>query len=372
MGYQVKTKLELNGVSFKRWDSVSIKQALNTLSSIDIKMPNPAGLNTNIPFEDMPIKFYLGWDTENPPLRFDGSMDDPAFTINKNNAEISMSGRDFGKELFDLLTVDANFNPLGNPLGSGYIISYIRYLNSILTTPLPELFEQNIINDNDSDFSYMFEYEKVIEVLKTLCSYGNYEWKMLLDQNNNRQFSIKAPTELIADNVAHAFIVGAVENYNNIPSGAEIHNVSALSINKNYGYKKNYIKVIGNSPGYGNTGVEAVYPQSPPANPKHLIHSDNGVTNVANALVLAKRLYESKSSPKILVDFSGIGVETLRVGDIVYVNDYRYGMSTLPTNIFKLIEINDTISFGSGWNSSFKVADSHVTMFQIFNDTDGL
>jgi len=369
MGYQIKTKLELNDIPFKRWDSITLKQSLNTLAGITINMPNPVGLYTNLPFEDMPIKFYLGYDTDTPPLRFDGYMDNPKFAIQKNGATISMDGIDFGKILFEQLTVDNSFKSFGNPITKGYILDYIRYINQHISSPLPELFERNLVDDNKSSFAYLFEYEKCLEAIKTLCSYGNYNWQMLLDQNNNRQFSVRAPKSLIASNVTHAFIVGGKENYTDIPSGATIHNVSSLSVQKDYGFKKNYIKVIGNTAGNNDLGVEAVYPLSPPSNPKHLLYNDTGIWTNDDARVIAKRLYDSKTSPKILVDFGGIGVETLRVGDIIYANDYRYGLSTLPTHIFRLIEINDTISFGSGWNSTFKVADFAPTLFQFFDDS---
>lgn len=366
MGYQVKAKLELNGISFKKWDSITLKQSLNTLASIDITMPNPAGLNTSLPFEDMPIKFYLGWDTEEPPLRFDGYMDNPGFSIKKTGAGISMSGRDFGKILFDELTVDSAFKPFGNPIGSGYILDYIRYLNQQLSNPIPELFERNILVDTNSNFKYDFQYDKSLESLKALCSYGNYNWQSLLDQDSNRKLSVKAPNNLTNENATHAFVVGSLDNYTDIPSGAGIHHVSALNVNKDYGYKKNYFKVI------GATGVEAVYPLSPPSNPKHLVYTDEGIINNTDALAIAQRLYQSKSAPKILVDFGSIGVETLRVGDIVYVNDWRYGASTLPSHLMRVIEINDTISFGSGWNTTIKVADYVPTLFQVFDGTDGL
>jgi hypothetical protein len=364
--YKVSAKLELNGTPFKQWNSVSLKQTLNTLTSIDISLPNAGGLYTNLPFEDMPIKFYLGWDTDEPPLRFDGSMDDIDFNIQKSGASMGMSGRDFGKILFDQLSVDADFKPLGNPIVTGYILDYIRSLNRNLSTPLPELFERNLIDDNNSAFSYLFEYDKSIEALKKLCSYGNYNWQMLIDQNNNRQFSVRAPKELIDDNAFHAFIVGSKDNYTDIPSEADIHHVTSLSIKKDFSYKKNIFKV------FGAEEIEAIYPINPPANPKHLLYTDEGITSSGDALAVAKRLYESKSAPKTLVDFGGVGVETLLVGDIIYVNDFKYGASTLPSHLFRVIEINDSISFGSGWNTTIKVADYVPTLFQIFDGTEGL
>ncbi|MHA1138011.1 MAG: hypothetical protein ACTSSE_16140, partial [Candidatus Thorarchaeota archaeon] len=115
-----------------------------------------------------------------------------------------------------------------------------------------------------------------------------------------------------------------------------------------------------------------VYPLSPPSSPKHLYHEDAGITTVADALAVAQQLWNQKSSPKVLVDFSGVGVEQLRVGDIVYVNDHRYGASQLPSNIFRLIGITDTISKGSGWKATFKVADFVPTLFQFFDGTTGL
>ena len=93
---------------------------------------------------------------------------------------------------------------------------------------------------------------------------------------------------------------------------------------------------------------------------------------MSDAQTVAFQLWQSKSAPKILVDFGGVGVETLRVGDIVYVNDYRYGASTLPSHLFRIIEINDTISFGGGWKSSFRVADFVPSLFQFFDGTEGL
>ena len=366
MGYQVKAKLELNNLPYKKWQSVSLKQSINTLSSINISLPNGGGLSTSLPYEDMPIHFYLGYDTDDPPLRFDGYMDNPSFTIQKNGATISLSGRDFGKILFDQLTVDSNFNPFGNPIGSGYILDYIRYLNQQLSNPIPELFERNILNDNNNNFKYEFQYNKSLEDLKSLCSYGNYNWQALLDQDNNRKLSVKAPSDLINENVTHAFVVGALDNYSDIPSGAAIHHVSSLNVNQDYGYKKNYFKVI------GATGIQAVYPLSPPSNPKHLVYTDEGIITDTDALAIAQRLYQSKTAPKILVDFGSIGVETLRVGDIVYVNDWRYGASTLPSHIMRVVEISDNISFGSGWNTTIRVADFVPTLFQIFDGTEGL
>ena len=93
---------------------------------------------------------------------------------------------------------------------------------------------------------------------------------------------------------------------------------------------------------------------------------------MADAQSVALQLWQSKSAPKILVDFSGVGVESLRVGDIIYVNDYRYGASTLPSHIFRLIEITDTISFSGGWKATYRVADFVPSLFQFFDGTEGL
>ena len=365
MAIKPSVRLELNNSRFKHWNSITIKQQLNALSGVDISMPNPAGLYTNLSIEDMPIKVYLGWDTADPPLRFDGYHDDPAWSVAKASLGMSLTGRDFGRILFDELTVDSDFNTYGNPISSGYILDYIKYLNQNLSTPLSELFQRNTTDDNSSDFEYLFTYEKVIADIKKLAEYGNYEWLMTYDQDDNRKFIIRPPKALTTGNVTHAFIVGETSNYSDIPSQADIHHVESISLKKNYGFKKNYIKVQGD-------GVSAVYPLSPPSSPKHLYHEDEGIITQADCQTVAQRLWNQKSAPKTLVDFSGIGVETLRVGDIVYVNDYRYGMSQLPSHIFRIIGITDTISKGSGWKSSIKVADFVPSLFKFFSGTEGL
>ena len=358
-------KLELNNSRFKHWDSITINQELNALSGISINMPNPAGLYTNLSIEDMPIKVWLGWDTNNPPLMFDGYHDNPSWNVAKASLGMSLTGRDFGRILFDEDTVDSLFNTYGNPISNGYIFDYIRYLNQNLSTPLSELFQRNTTDDNSSDFEYTFSYEKVLDEVKRLVAYGGYEWLMTYDQDNNRRFIVRPPKALTSVNVTHAFIVGESSNYPDIPSQAAIHHVEAIGVKKNYGFKKNYVKVQGD-------GVSAVYPLSPPSNPKHLHHEDTGITTVADALAVAQQLWNQKSSPKVLVDFSGVGVEQLRVGDVIYVNDHRYGASQLPSHIFRLIGITDTISKGSGWKATFKVADFVPTLFQFFDGTTGL
>ena len=145
MAISPSVRLELNNVRFKHWNSISITQQLNALAGISISMPNPAGLYTNLSIEDMPIKVWLGWDTEDPPLLFDGFHDDPSWKVGKANLGMSLTGRDFGRILFDEDTVDSAFNTYGNPIGKGYILDYIKYLNRQLSTPLSELFERNII-----------------------------------------------------------------------------------------------------------------------------------------------------------------------------------------------------------------------------------
>jgi len=365
MAYQPSVRLLLNNIRFPQWNSITLKQTLNALTGITINMPNPAGIRTTLPFEDLPIKFYLGWDTNDPPLRFDGYHDDPSFSVNKSGAMVTMTGRDFGRILFDEMTVDDDFNSYGNPIGEGYVLDYLEYLNGNLSSPLPELFERNTVDDANNAFQYDFQNQKCLEALTKLCGYGNYEWKMLLDQDNNRQFSIRKPLALTDANATHAFIVGERSNYTDIPPAADVHHVEAITVRKQFGYKKNYIKVKGEE-------VEAVYPLSPPSSPKHLLHEDSGILNVTDAQAVAARLWSERSAAKILVDFSGVGVETLRVGDIVYVNDYRYGASTLPTHLFRIIEINDNITFGGGWKSSFRVADFVPSLFQFFDGTEGL
>lgn len=358
-------KLELNESSFKPWNTITIRHLLNGLSGIGIGLPNPAGLYTNLSFEDMPIKVYLGWDTDDPPLLFDGFHDDPSWSVAKAKVSMSLTGRDFGRTIFDELTVDDDFNSYGNPNNHSYIIDYIKYLADNLYNALPLLFSRNTVVDDDEDFKYVFEHGKVIEAVRKLASYGGYEWLMTHDQDDNRQWIVRPPKSLTEENVGHAFIVGDESRYTDIPGQANTHLVGSISVKRQYGYKKNYVKVQGN-------GVSGVYPLSPPSNPKHLYHEDDGIISVDDALAVASRIWAERSAPKTLVDFSGIGVEQLRVGDIIYVNDFRYGASQLPSNIFRLIEINDTISKGGGWSASFKVADFVPTMFQFFSGTEGL
>lgn len=365
MAIKPSVRLELNNARFKHWNSITIKQELNALSGITINMPNPAGLYTNLSIEDMPIKLWLGWDTDDPPLRFDGYHDDPSWNISKGNIGMGLTGRDFGRILFDEQTVNSLFQTYGNPINKGYIIDYIRYLNQHLSTQLSELFQRNTTDDNSSDFEYLFTYEKVINEVNKLITYGGYEWLMTYDQDNNRRWILRPPKDLTAENVTHAFIVGDKANYSGIPTQADVHHVSAINVKKQYGFKKNYVKVQGN-------GVEAVYPLSPPSAPKHLYHEDDGLSSQTDAQAVARQLWNQKSSPKTLVDFSGVGVEQLRVGDVIHVNDYRYGASQLPSHIFRLIEITDTISKGGGWTAGYKVADFVPTLFQFFSGTEGL
>ena len=365
MAISPSVRLEMNNARFKHWDSISITQTLNALSGISISMPNPAGLYTNLSIEDMPIKVWLGWDTADPPLQFDGYHDDPLWSVAKAKLGMSLTGRDFGRILFDEDTVDSAFNTYGNPINKGYIIDYIRYLNQHLSAPLSELFQRNTTVDSSSDFEYTFAYEKALDEVKKLIVYGGYEWLMTYDQDNNRRFIVRPPRDLIAGNVTHAFIVGEKSLYTDIPTQAAVHHIEAIGVKKQFGFKKNYVKVQGN-------GVSAVYPLSPPSSPKHLYHEDDGITTVADAQAVAQQLWNQKSAPKILVDFSGIGVEQLRVGDVIYVNDYRYGASQLPSHIFRLIGITNTITKGSGWKATFKVADFAPTLFQFFDGTTGL
>jgi len=363
--YKPSIKLELNGSRFQKWNSISLRQSLNALSGITIGLPNPAGLYTNLSIEDMPIKLYLGWDTDDPPLRFDGYHDNPSWSIAKSGMNMSLTGRDFARILFDELTVNSAFDTWGNPLVTGFIIDYIRYINQHLSSPLPEAFEKNNTDDIKEDFAYEFSYEKCLDELQTLCEYGGYEWFAGYDQDNNRKLFIRPPRELVAENVAHAFVVGDSSRYTDIPAQADIHLVEALNVKKDFGFKKNYVKVAGKE-------VSAVYPLSPPSNPKHLYHENEAIVSTGDALAVARKLWTEKAAPKILVDFSGVGVETLRVGDVVYVNDYRYGASELPSNLFRIIEINDDIDFGSGWKASFKVADFVPSLFQFFKGNIGL
>lgn len=363
--YKPSVKLEINYTRFQKWNSISLKQSLNALAGITIGLPNPIGLYTNLAIEDMPLKLYLGWDTDNPPLRFDGYHDNPSWSIEKTGAQMSLTGRDFARILFDELTVAPNFESYGNPLVSGFIIDYIRYINQHLSTPIPEAFEKNNVDDIKEDFAYVFGYEKCLDELQTLCEYGGYEWFAGYDQDNNRKLFIRPPKELADENVAHAFVVGDSSRYTNIPSQADIHHVESLSVKKDFGFKKNYVKVVGRE-------ASGVYPLSPPSNPKHLYHENEAIVSSGDALAVARKLWTEKSAPKILVDFNGVGVETLRVGDVVYVNDYRYGASELPAHIFRIIEINDNLDFGSGWKASFKVADFVPSLFQFFSGKIGL
>ena len=205
----------------------------------------------------------------------------------------------------------------------------------------------------------------MIDALKKLIQYGGYEWLMTYDQDNNRQFIVRPPKDLTPENVTHAFIVGEKGNYPDLPLNASVHHVESLRVKKEFGFKKNYVRV------QGEGSVNAVYPLAPPSTPKHLYHEDDGISSSDDALIVARRIYTERSAPKILVDFSGIGVEQLRVGDVVYVNDHRYGASQLPSNIFRLIEINDTITM-SGWKATYKVADFVPTLFQFIDGTIGL
>jgi len=365
MGYRPSVKLELNNVRFRHWETITLKQQLNALAGIDISLPNPAGLYTTVPTEDMPIKLYLGWDTENPPLAFDGYHDDPSWSISKGNIGMGISGRDFGRILFDELTVDDDFISYGNPIVQGYILEYIQYLASNLSNPINELFERNNVDDNNNEFKYEFQYNKVLEALKTLAQYGNYEWLMALDQDDNRQWIVRPPKSLTAPNVSRAFVVGDETRYSDIPSQADIQHVESINVRKQYGFKKNYVKVQGD-------GVSGVFPLAPPSSPKHLYHEDNSIISSGDALQVAQRLWVEKSAAKTLVDFSGIGVENLRVGDVVYVNDYRYGASHLPSHIFRIVEINHTLSKSGGWKATFRVGDFVPTLFEFWNGTIGL
>jgi len=239
MAYKPSVKLELNDSKFPKWNNITLKQSLNALAGISMSMPNPAGQYTSLPFKDMPIKLFLGWDTDDPPLRFDGTMDDPKFNIQSSGATLALTGRDFGKILFDEMTVNQYFESLANPIGKGYIKDYVQYLNYNLSTPLDELFSRNTVDDNNPDFEYVFEMNKSLEALKKLASYGNYEWFMLLDQNNNRKFTLRPPQSLVSTNVAHSFIVGSELNYSDIPSASHVHHIEQIQVNKNYGYQKN-------------------------------------------------------------------------------------------------------------------------------------
>lgn len=365
MPYKPSVRLELNDTRFEPWESMSIKQTINALAGISITAPNPAGIYSNLPVEDMPIKVFLGWDTDDPPLFFDGYHDDPAWNVSKRNISLSFTGRDFGRILFDELTVDDAFTSYGNPIGRGYLLHYIQYLASNLSTPINELFERNTTDDDNELFQFEFQYKKVLDEVRKLAQYGNYEWLMTLDQDDNRQWIVRQPKSLTASNVTQAFIVGEKSNYSDIPSQADIQYIESIRVNKQYGFKKNYVKVQGD-------GVSGVYPLSPPSSPKHLYHEDNSIISSVDALQVSQRLWAEKSAPKTLVDFSGIGVEQLRAGDVVYVNDYRYGASQLPTNIFRIVEINNTISKSAGWKATFKVGDFVPTLFQFIDGTTGL
>jgi len=362
-------QLFLNGSSFKHWEGVSITRSLNALSSIDLTLANPIGRYTNIVVEDMSIKFNLGWDTDSPPVLFDGYHDDPTWGVSKKSSNISLSGRDFGRTLFDELTVDDDFNSYGRLTNIDYIIGHMGFLIDNLKKSLAATknFSRNLSVDNEKVFSYEYGYEKVMDAFTTLAQYGGYEWFMGFDTVGNRQIVVRPPKDLIATNVAHSFIVGDRDLYADIPNGTRIKQIESISVKKQYGYKKNYIKVVGKE-----ASVSARYPNTPPATPKHLYLEDDGITDVTTARGVAQQFWRSKSAPKILVEFSGIGVENLQVGDIVYVNDYRYGASELPTHLFRLIEITDSVSRSSGWKASFRVADFVPTVFGFFQGNDGL
>lgn len=363
MALKANVELELNDIRFYDWESISLKRSLNAISGISITMPNPAGLRSTLPSEDMPIRVRAGWGSA-PPVQFDGYMDDPSWSVQNVSMRLGLTGRDFGKILFDEQTVDNDFVSYGNPIGQGYIFEYLTYLAAHLTHPVDTLFSRNTEDDNDSSFQYEFGYEKVLEEATKLCGYGGYEWYMGFDTGGNRKWFVRKPRDLVRASVSHAFIVGDRSRYSDIPTQASIHHIGALSVKKQYGFKKNYTKVQG-------SGVSAVYPLTPPSTPKHLYHEDDGIVTSGGAQQVALRLWQQRSAPKVLVDFSGIGVETLRVGDIIYVNDSRYGLAELSSHIFRLIDISDTFT-KEGWTSTFKVADFSPNIFEFFNDTSGL
>ena len=294
-------------------------------------------------------------------------MDDPEWEIAKTEAPMTIDGRDFARLIFDEQTVDEDFLTYGNTPSTGYKIAYINYIiDNLKGGTLDLISNRNTSVDTKTDFSYTFRYLKVIQELMKLGEYGGYEWLATHDQDGNRKFIVRPPKELIVANVAHAFIVGDKSNYPDLPATATVHLVSGLKVNRQNGYKKNYFRVDGD-------GVSSVWPTTPPAIPKHLRHEDKGITSSGDAQDVAIRLSNEKSGPKILVDFSGVGVETLRVGDVVYVNDWRYGASLLPApHLFRIIEITHTFAQSSGWTANFGVADFTPNIFDILNDTDGL
>lgn len=341
--YEPKADLYINNSLFKWWESIEIRTRINELGDITVRVPNDNGLFSNYFLNGTEISVFLGWDTDFPELYWKGEIESYTISADKKGSFIFAWGRDKAKILDDERTVDDNFDLYPNFTGT--YGDLMKYLNSQLSIPLNESFT---VASTDLNVVKVFGFNKSIDDFSDAATKGGYEW---FYEARADALVMRPPKQLLEANIVKTYILGNLSDF----IGESLNNVALLlsdSVDVDSSDKITRVRFD------GVEGVSAVYPLTlPNFIREYYEQSDEWETN-ADALQAAINYYNThrfdRTSLQIELPF---GEDEVILGDIVKVDDSKYGISTTGVKLYKVIGITHTISKKEGWKSILELGD---------------
>ena len=338
-------ELYIGGKRFQFWSSISVSRTISAIASMNITIPNPGGILTTRWVAGTPVELKLGMDTNTPPLFMKGTIEPISFSLSKSGSELNLNNiRDptliWEKELCanDDLTAYSDF--------SGTNLQAIQNINSLISDPLTLAAQSSTV-----DIGAVFTFDrtkKTITVINTHIENGGYEWFYNPGGNN---VIIRSPQALTRVNVVRNFVLADV---NQSPGKPDVSTALLVSDSVEEDPSDIYNRVLG----IGTDSEQLVEDIASQNNYgiRETIETYDNISGSAAIRAAAQEFLDNHAFPRISLTIETYGQPNLNVGDIVYIDDIRYGTVRIPTKIHRIIEITDDIG-QDGWKTTIQLAN---------------
>ncbi len=339
-------ELFIDNARFKFWESISVTRTINATATMSINIPNPGGLLTSRWLSGSSVELRLGMDTTTPPIFMLGTIEPIVFNLSKGGAFIGLTDIRDPTSIWEK-QLAAEDDLTAYPSFSGNNLQTIRNLNQKVSSPL-ELLGQTSSSDTAGLFSFP-RTAKTITLITTHADNANYEWFFDPLQNS---VVIRPPKALVSSNVVRNFVLN-----NSLQSPTKPNVQTAILLSDSV--EEDPSDVVNRVLAVGADGVEVLVEDITSQNNFELREDIISLPNITGSAALkaaAQAHLDANSTPRISLIIETYGQPSLNVGDIVFIDDIKFGTTRISTKIHRVIEITDNIGSG-GWMTTIQLAN---------------
>ena len=347
VNFNPQISLFINNQEFIFWTRIKVRRRSKSISSLEVTIPNRLGQFTSKFAKDQPVQLFATWGTGASPF-WSGNVD----SIRRNaerHGDIQLWCRDPVRIYEAERTVDDLFNPYyqftGNYLG------LMQDMNSKVSAPL-----SLAASLSSTDFEIFKEYSnrKTLQEFIDAATYGGYDWFF---SGVQEKLVIREPRELTDQNKVRTFILGDPNDF----ASVDLTNFAfLLSDSVSTDYSDTYNRIFASGP--STSGLSYIFPPEMPQKPREQVLQNDAWVTQNSLIQVATNYYNDHRFGRTSVSIGLLhGQEGMEVGDIIFCDDAFYGLSLLPTKLFRIIEIDDTFT-KAGWNSQFQLGDFKPTL----------